>query len=592
MVMPRSSAQGGDDAASSTPLLQPDSASTLGPASSSSSSVRSLSPLARRPNRGAADITRTISFASAVLSALCAGSVAVFSLYGHIFQERLHYNQFQVNGVASAASIASYLPVPLMGYACDRLGPAPLSLASAVLFGGGYGLAAGLYQKGLSNAEQSPRKMGHDYDLEYAAMLGAFVAIGVGTCCMYLSAVATCAKNFGKGKHRGLALAVPIASYGLSSMWQSQVGSKLLYERNPDGSKGDVNVFHFFLFLAILLAVVGVLGTFGLRIVDEQDLIDEGFEELERSGILDGSALFTPSVARSGGGYGSMDRGDPFDEEDDALLDPAKDPEEEEARIKKQWVLNAETRRFLTDHTMWCFSLGFFFMIGPAEAFINNLGTVIKTLYPPSLTFIGDPTSAATHVSILGITSTVIRLLTGSLTDLLAPSPAAQHIQITSSTPMLQRPKFSVSRVAFLLFFALTLSLGMVILASGLMQNHGERFWIVSGLIGAGYGAVFSLTPIIVTVIWGVENFATNWGIVAMFPALGATLWGLIYSAVYQAGAGRASSGGDEEDTLCYGTQCYAKTFWLMAFSVWIACGLVFWAWKGRKGWAQQGIVI
>ena len=606
MVTPISSPPSGAHATAETPLLQPDSASTLGPASSTASSVRSLSPLRGhgrdRTKQQTAAFLRTVSFASAVLSAVCAGSVAVFSMYGHIFQERLHYSQFQVNGVASAASIASYLPVPLMGYVCDRVGPAPLSLAAAVLFGGGYGLAAGLYRKAVINAipgmAGAQRVVAHGYDLEYAAMVGAFVAIGVGTCCMYLSAVATCAKNFGKGKHRGLALAVPIAAYGLSSMWQSQVGSKLLYERNPDGSRGDVNVFQFFLFLAILLSVVGVIGAFGLKIVDEQDLIDDGFEELERSGILDGSALFSPTASRNGdrgGGYGSIERDDTFDSEDDETTarDPAKDPEEEDARKKKTWVLNAETRRFLTDPTMWYFSLGFFFMIGPAEAFINNMGTIIKTLYPPALNYVGDPTSAATHVSILGVTSTVIRLVTGSLTDLLAPSPSAQHVQITSATPMLQRRRFSVSRVSFLVFFAVVLSAGMAVLASGSVQDHGGRFWVVSGLIGMGYGAVFSLTPIIIAVIWGVENFATNWGIVAMFPAAGATLWGLIYSAVYQSGADRASHAADDEDSnLCFGVECYARTFWLMTFSVWFACALVLWAWKGKGGWTKRGIVV
>jgi len=244
---------------------------------------------------------------------------------------------------------------------------------------------------------------------------------------------------------------------------------------------------------------------------------------------------------------------------------------------------------------MWCFAIGFFFLIGPGEAFINNLGTIIKTLYPPTLHFEGAPTSPATHVSIVGITSTVVRLLTGSLTDWLAPSPETSHVQLIS-TPrsLLQRGQFTISRVAFLLFYAVVLSAGLVALASGLIQNHGERFWIVSGLVGAGYGAVFSLTPIIITVIWGVENFATNWGIVAMFPALGATIWGLVYSAVYQQGAKRLGGvdGGQEGDLFCYGVQCYAPTFWAMSVSVWVACGLVLWAWKGKNGWAQRGIVV
>ena len=134
-----------------------------------------------------------------------------------------------------------------------------------------------------------------------------------------------------------------------------------------------------------------------------------------------------------------------------------------------------------------------------------------------------------------------------------------------------------------------------MILASGLIQNHAERFWIISTLIGSGYGAIFSLTPLIITVIWGVENFGTNWGIVAMVPALGATVWGVVYSKVYQWGADGIAAGHDidvEEDILCYGTQCYATTFWAMTVSVLAGCGLLLWAWKGRGGWNQRGIAV
>ena len=43
----------------------------------------------------------------------------------------------------------------------------------------------------------------------------AFFAVGMGTSCMYLPAVTTCAKNFGRGNAKGIALAVPIAAFGL-----------------------------------------------------------------------------------------------------------------------------------------------------------------------------------------------------------------------------------------------------------------------------------------------------------------------------------------------------------------------------------------
>ena len=245
---------------------------------------------------------------------------------------------------------------------------------------------------------------------------------------------------------------------------------------------------------------------------------------------------------------------------------------------------------------MWFFAAGFFFMIGPGESFINNMGTVIQTLSPPTDVQSGSGTSTATHVSIICTASTIVRLLVGALTDLLAPSPATQHVQIPSAPhrTMLQRMKFSISRVAFLIFFALVLSLGFAIVATGALQNHADRFWVISSLVGASYGALFSITPIIVTIIWGVENFGTNWGIIATFPAVGNTLWGLVYSAVYQAGTERGPNPPEEGsgDLFCYGTQCYAAAYWAMAASVWVACALVLWAWKGKNGWAQRGIVI
>ena len=163
--------------------------------------------------------------------------------------------------------------------------------------------------------------------------------------------------------------------------------------------------------------------------------------------------------------------------------------------------------------------------------------------------------------------------------------------------------RFEVSRMAFLLAFALLTSLGQVLLASGVVQNHGERFWLVSASIGAGYGAIFSLIPITVSVVWGVENFGTNWGIVATVPAVGATVWGLVYSAVYEAAAERETSLGPaaaglhtaaeaSRDLLCHGTGCYASTFWAMAVSVWIACIFWFWAWRGPGGWRKRDIAV
>lgn len=312
---------------------------------------------------------------------LGAGSITAFSLYGHLLLTRLHYSQLQVNAVSIAAEIAMYLPVPLFGYLCDRYSPSPLSLFSGIVFGFGYLLAGYAYKSG------PPVEAGGS-GWPFWVMVVAFVAIGMGTSCMYLAAVATCAKNFGRGKHKGIMLAVPIAAFGLSGMWQSQVGTYLFYEKLDDGTHGDLDVFRYFVFLALLLLGIGIVGTFALQIVEEDDrYIDETVEELERSGLLEESDFFRPrGEIRAAVEYGTFS--DAFDEEQSQALSDEereqrrmeKEREEEEHR-KKNWLLNYETRVFLKDQTMWWLAAGFFLVTGPGESYINNVSVLSKS--PP-----------------------------------------------------------------------------------------------------------------------------------------------------------------------------------------------------------------
>lgn len=409
----------------------------------------------------------------------------------------------------------------------------------------------------------------------------------MGTSCMYLSAVTTCAKNFGRGKHKGLALAIPIAAFGLSGMWQSQVGSRLLYEQSAEGVVGDVDVFRFFLFLAGTLLAAGVLGAIGLRVVDEEELIDEAVGELERSGLLESSDFFQRSILYESNGYGTLDHHHhPSNEDLDMVNREAAAPRaHEEEERKKAWLLNAETRLFLGDPTMWFLAAGFFLVTGPGEAFINNLGTIIGTLYPPP-TSAPPSNSAATHVSIVAVTSTCARLITGTLTDLLAPTSPSHKLSSSTSSLLATEPKrFTISRLVFLLFSTLLLALSFLFLASPLISSHPSIFPLVSALVGTGYGAVFSLTPIIVSVVWGVQNFGTNWGLIAIMPAGGATVWGAVYSVVYQ----RHVKPGE---VLCFGPGCYEATAWAMGACAVVTMELWAWAWRGPGGWVERGIAV
>ena len=309
---------------------------------------------------------------------LCAGSITAFSLYGHLFLSHLHYTQLRVNGVAIAAEVAMYTSVPFFGYLCDRYSPAPLSLLSAIFFCAGYLIAAVSYKNG-----PPPDAGGSGWP--FWVMIVAFVLVGMGTSCMYLAALTTCAKNFGRGKYRGIMLAVPIAAFGLSGMWQSQVGIYLLCERLEDGSCGDVDVFRYFIFLGLLLLGTGLLGTVGLRIVDDEEeekYIDEAVSELERSGIIGEDEFFRP-LRDPYGTFQPEGISDNFEDEAGDELSVTLSDEEPvarrprrergEERRKKNWLLNQETRLFLKDHTMWWLATGFFLITGPGEAYINNV---------------------------------------------------------------------------------------------------------------------------------------------------------------------------------------------------------------------------
>jgi hypothetical protein len=141
--------------------------------------------------------------------------------------------------------------------------------------------------------------------------------------------------------------------------------------------------------------------------------------------------------------------------------------------------------------------------------------------------------------------------------------------------------------MTFLIPSAFLLSLGYLLLASPLPLAYPGIFNLTTALIGFGYGGAFSLAPIIISVVWGVENFATNWGIVAMMPAAGAALWGIVYSAAYQNAVDRGDGG--LSDGQCRGWRCYG--FWAVGctVSVWVAVLVWLAAWRG---WKRRGVVV
>lgn len=227
----------------------------------------------------------------------------------------------------------------------------------------------------------------------------------------------------------------------------------------------------------------------------------------------------------------------------------------------------------------------------PANA--AQLGTIVQTLNSDSTAFIDEHPAGlpSTHVTIIALTSTIARLLTGSLSDLFAPTTNNYHLTADQETASTEQSTTTtkhhptLSRIAFLIPSALLLSLGFLLLSSPFPTSHPELSHLTTALVGLGYGSAFSLVPIIISVVWGVENFGTNWGIVAMFPAAGAAMWGVIYSRGYQDAADRSPT----DNGQCQGWRCFG--FWSIGctVSVWVAIAAWLVAWGS---WRRRGVVV
>lgn len=280
---------------------------------------------------------------------LCAGSILLYSLYSPQFQTHLHFTQLEINSIFIAGEIGMYLTVPysphpvpganssLLGYLCDIIGARPISLLASVLFITAYVLAAQAFQHGLP----------------LGVFLVAFFLVGMGTSSLYFSALTTSAKNF--VGHRGLSIAIPIAAFGLSSFWEALLAGSALFTK-PGRSKsssetialsptttveGELDVVRLFYFFAILLGVVGVIGSFGL-------------------------VTIPPHLPKRIPGEEPT--------EEDALLPRAAGESETSSVMSIESAkeeLTAEHRPFLTDLSTWLFGLSLLVLLGSGEMFIN-----------------------------------------------------------------------------------------------------------------------------------------------------------------------------------------------------------------------------
>lgn len=168
------------------------------------------------------------------------------------------------------------------------------------------------------------------------------------------------------------------------------------------------------------------------------------------------------------------------------------------------------------------------------------------------------------QVSLLSFVSMVSRLVFGSLSDVLSSGTLGPRIP----------------RIALLVFLHILAVVASLLFASGAVGRDGHAFSYPTALIGASYGGTFTVFPAVISAVWGVENFATFWGILTYAPAFGGLFYGVVYGSEYDSKAGA--------DGLCVGLTCFHTTFVVCIISGLCAVGIWACAWRA---WSKRGIV-
>lgn len=443
------------------------------------------------------ETTKWFSFVSAILNVLVAGTIAVFALYAPQLQRHLHYTSLQVNSIGIACQLGLYLTVPFLGYLCDRKGPRIVAAWAAVVSLPAYAVASLAYTN-----QWRPW-----------ILVVCYAFLGSATVALYLSGLSTVAKNHPRS--RGLGMAVVTASFGLSGLWETQVVDH--FYRN---AQGEIRIQAMYLSFGTMLSATAILSSFSLRIVNLP---------------LQGHSRHNSSTSRHAAS--SVDSDSCNVSEETGLL-------AESAILEPSDKLSATDRLkvFLKDHSSWWYFLAFILLAGPGEVYTNNLGAMYQSLRDAYLP--RQVASSSTQLSIFALSSTLGRLVFGTLCDLSSKSPIT-------------------ARMIILIMAASLLTFGFMFLS---FFSNTSTFWVSATCIGAGYGGLFTVYPLIISIVWGNDSFATFWGCLATAPAVGSTFFGVLYATWYDHTANKQHSGakpvgatknGSVADELCVGRDCF-----------------------------------
>ncbi|KAK5146925.1 hypothetical protein LTR04_000950, partial [Oleoguttula sp. CCFEE 6159] len=367
-------------------------------------------------------------------------------------------------------------------------------------------------------------------------------------------------------QHRGTATAFPLSGFGLSAFAFTTISGFAF----PD------NTSSYLLLLAIGTFSLVFVSMFFLRVLPPQPTYSTLPNEEDRPPFVrkDSNELHrTRSGQRRYSGH-SMDY-EPTAEIFSADSLPS-DADERSSLVSKsssgpgdlsgpEEVANQDRRSHKPDITgiallpkpeFWQLFVMLGLLTGVGLMTINNIGNDAKALWShyddtASKDFIQK--RQLMHVSILSFTSFCGRLLSGVGSDVV------------------------VKRLHGSRFWCLFASASIFLAAQicALRIENPNFLWIVSGLTGLAYGALFGVYPALVADAFGVEGLSLNWGCMILSPVLFGNIFNLTYGKIYDHHSTILPGG---ERDCPDGLNCYARSYWVTGAASVLGIGLSLWA--------------
>lgn len=380
------------------------------------------------------------------------------------------------------------------------------------------------------------------------------------------------ASNFAES--RGTATAIPLAAFGLSALFWSNISSLIF--------KDDTGAF--LLLMACGTSILSLVSVPFLRIlqsgsyssVPEEPTDGTESRRMRRPSIViehpDGTFNSTgrehesAAHARShsvGGNHRESDEreslvskpdGRPsFDTLDDDFLDDIA-VEAHHPDIRGLAMLRHVE--------FWQLFLTMALLSGIGLMTINNIGNSAKALwmyYDDSAKPKFIQQRQVMHVSILSFGNFLGRLSSGIGSDILVK-------------------KLGMSRFWCLFVSASVFTLTQL---AGASISNPNTLAVVSAFTGIGYGFLFGVFPSLTAHTFGIQGLSQNWGTMTLAPVFSGNIFNLIYGTVYDH---HSTAGADGETTCPDGLACYQSAYYFTFLSGLTGIAVCLWSiYRERK---------